>query len=166
MSNIDWNGALAPEAPPAVVMPASELEARVAADELRTMRPNTIVRTIDATRCSTTPDFLVALATALEFPDEDVNWNIVEERLYDMTWYPAADAYVVILLNCERFITATSAHDLPILDRILAGILEDQRTDDHPKPHRLVCQCAPSRLDEFVRLLQRLDVRWRPAPSV
>jgi hypothetical protein len=166
MSVIDWHEALTPFAPPAVVMSATPAAATAAAGELEAARPNTIVRTIDAAACSTTPELLTALGAALDFPDGSINWNVVEERLYDLTWFPDADAYVVIVLNCERFASASTAADLPILDRILSGLVAQYRSDGRAlHPRLLVCQCDPARLDEFVRLLERHDVAWPAAPT-
>ncbi len=165
MSGIDWADALAPGAPPAIVMPASDVAVGDAAADLRAARPDTIVRTVDAAECSTTPDFLRSLATALDFPEGDVNWNVVNERLYDMTWYPGADAYVLVLLNCERFESAASAPDLTILDRILTGIVEESTVDARElQPRLLVCQCTPSRLDRFLQLLHGYGLDWPAAP--
>ena len=123
------------------------------------------MRTIDATECSTTSEFLRTLSAALDFPDGDVNWNVVEERLYDMTWYPGADAYVIVILNCEKFESAQSARDLARLDGILSGIVDDYRTAARQlEPRRFVCQCSPSSSDRFGEMLLRLGVQWPPAP--
>jgi hypothetical protein len=121
---------------------------------------------IDAADCSTTPGFLRALRDALEFPDGPVNWNVVEERLYDLTWFPDADGYVVVIMNCEQFASASSADDLPILDRILSGIVEEYRDVGRElDPRVLVCQCARDHLDDFAQLLERLELTWPAAPT-
>ena len=166
MTTIDWTAALAPFAPPAIVLSATPEAAIAASEELAAARPNMIVRTVDAAECTTTPELLRALGAALDFPDGPVNWNVVDERLHDLTWYPDADAYVVILLNCERFAIANSAADLPILDRILSGLVDEYRADGRDlDPRLLVCQSAPPHLDEFVAALERFDLDWPPAPT-
>jgi hypothetical protein len=165
MSGLDWASVLAPFAPPVVVVAATPESVRAAVDELESARPNTIVRTIDAADCSTTPAFLRALRDALEFPDGPVNWNVVNERLYDMTWFPEADGYVVVIVNCEQFASASSADDLSTLDRILSGIVEEYRDAGRElDPRVLVCQCAPAHLDDFAQVLQRLELTWPAAP--
>jgi hypothetical protein len=139
---------------------------RAAVDELVSARPNTIVRVIRAADCATTPAFLTTLGAALGFPEGPVNWNVVEERLYDMTWFPGADGYVIVIENCEQFVSTPTAYDLPILDRILSGIVEEYRAAGRElDPRVLVCQCAPAHLDEFRAMLQRHELVWPLEPT-
>lgn len=132
-------------ADPVTVFAGSPDEVPVEAGE------HTVVRTIDAADCLTTPTFLRSIAAALEFPEGSVNWNVVEERLYDLTWFPDADEFVLVLLNCERFIGAPSAHDLPILDDIFQALAEESAG----ARRRVLLQCPADQADEFAALLAR-----------
>lgn len=156
MSTISWAELLTPDAPGVVVIAAPAADVAGTAADVSARRPRTVIRNLDAADCLTTPTFLRAFAAALEFPPGNVNWNVVEERLYDLTWFGDADAFVVVLSNCEQFTRSESPRDLAVVDSIFAGLAEDERTT----PRRLVCQCDPGHLDEFAALLARHDLSW------
>ena len=81
---------------------------------LRAAHPHAVIRRIEGERCRTTRDFFRTIAVALDFPDPHISWNILNERLFDLTWLPA-DAYLLLIDNADHFLAEDHSSNLHIL---------------------------------------------------
>jgi RNAse (barnase) inhibitor barstar len=115
--------------------------------------PQTIVRVLRGSRCTTKQSLLEGLARELEFPPYfGHNWDALDECLADLEDWMPATAYILLFLEADELL-ADSQEDFKILLDILQTAALRWASRRPPVPFHTVLQCSP---DEKDRMLSRM----------
>jgi hypothetical protein len=140
---------------PAAVEDFHDLQAQLTA-----AYPQVVVRHVEGAYSRTSIDFFNAIAVALEFPDDRVSWNILNERLFDLTWLPAR-AYLLLIDNADQFLADARDGGLEILIDIFESLNRNHVTSRTERiPQKVLLHCPPSALPDLLVRLHDAGMRF------